>query len=232
MLAVRVKVEGPVTSFRYPFFVQNVQPTLPVPPLATLYGHICSAAGELLDPALLQIGYSFSRRGTFEDYEHLWFEGGEFKMNPFVRHLIYEPCLTLYVIWPELEWLAARFRSPRYPVVLGRSQDLMAYTAVELVELVEARSVYFEGTLLPPVFGPAVEGSIYPMTLAAIIDEWRQPRWESYVVVEGRARYPAAGVLRAAGLPAAVPADPEIRGYPGQPDLPLGVWLHRLVEAL
>ncbi len=230
MIAVRVKVEGPVTSFRYPFFVQNVQPTLSMPPLATLYGHICSAAGLRLDPAHLQIGYSFTHQGTFQDYEHLWFEGGEFKMNPFVRDLLFQPRLTLYVVWPDVEWLAARFRSPYYPVVLGRSQDLMAYTAVEIVELVEAPAVYFEGTLLPPELAPAVEGNTYPITLAATLDERRQPRWVAYAAVEGRAVYPAPDTLRAAALPAQVPADPDVRHYPGRPDLPLGVWLHRLAE--
>ncbi len=228
MIAVRVKVEGPVTSFRYPFFAQNVQPTLPVPPPATLYGHICSAAGQRLDPALLQVGYSFTHRGLFEDYEHLWFEGGEFKMNPFIRQLIFEPHLLLYVTYPDVAWLADCFRSPRYPVVLGRSQDLMAYTAVDLVELTEAPEVYFEGTLLPPALGAAVEGSTYPLTLAASMDERRQPRHESYIVLEGRGRYPAPDVLRGASLPDRIPADPTIHGYPGKPGLPLGVWLHPL----
>jgi CRISPR-associated protein Cas5t len=231
MIAVRVRAEGPVTSFRYPFFVQNVQPSLPLPPLATLYGHICSAAGRLLDPALLRIGYSFTCRGTFKDYEHLWFEGGEFKMNPFVRDLLFEPRLLLYVVYPQIEWLAERFRSPYYPVVLGRSQDLMAYTAVDVVELVEAPAVYFEGTLLPSGFGSAVEGHTYPLTLAAMVDERRQPRWASFTVVEGRVRYPAEAGRPTDGLLAGILADPEIRGYPRRPDLPLGVWLHSLREA-
>lgn len=228
MIAVRVRAEGPVTSFRYPFFAQNVQPSLPLPPLATLYGHICSAVGGLLEPAQLQVGYSFTCRGTFKDYEHLWFEGGEFKMNPFVRDLLFEPRLILYVVYPQIEWLADRFRSPYYPVVLGRSQDLMTYTAVDLVELVEAPAMYFEGTLLPPELGPAVEGYTYRMTLAAMIDEYRQPRWAPFAVVERRVRYTAGGTAQAGGSSVTILADPEIHEYPRQPDLPLGVCLYRL----
>ena len=40
---VKVVAEGLITSFRYPHFMWQKQPTFEMPPPATIYGHICSA---------------------------------------------------------------------------------------------------------------------------------------------------------------------------------------------
>ncbi len=223
LVVVRVMAEGVVASFRYPFFAQNVQPTLPMPPPATIYGHIASACGERIPPESIRFGYTFTHRGEFTDYEHLWFESDKFKMNPFTRHLLFEPRLTLYVESADPDTLAAKFRSPYYPVVLGRSQDLMTYTSVEVVELVQAQQAYFEGTLLPVEVAPAVAGGTITMTLARAITERRQVQWGQYAILAGRGRFPTD-----TGQPILpwVWADPDFRGYPGREDLPRGVWLH------
>lgn len=57
MQVLKVVVEGLTTSFRYPHFVQGVQPTFEMPPPATIYGHICSALGEWVDPKGVTFAY-------------------------------------------------------------------------------------------------------------------------------------------------------------------------------
>lgn len=218
---IRVEMEGLTTSFRYPFFSQGVHPTLPVPPPATVFGHLCSAYGEPFDNTVLSFGYTFTHRGEFIDLEHLWFAD---TMNPARRHMLFEPRLTLYISAPDLDLLYSAFRSPYYPVILGRSQDLMTYTSIEIVELVAAEQAYFEGTLLPPMYAPAVDGSTLTMTLARFIDERRVPDWDDYAVLRGRALYPAEPLPP--GAPDSVWVDPQIREHPAYPELARGVWLH------
>ena len=71
MRVTRVEVEGPTTSFRYPHFLVGRQPTYEMPPLATLYGHICSAVGEWLDPSGLRIGFRFTYTAKADDKEQI-----------------------------------------------------------------------------------------------------------------------------------------------------------------
>lgn len=220
---VRVMAEGITSSFRYPFFAQGVHPTLPMPPPATIYGHVSSTLGNWLNAESLTFGYSFTHSGEFTDYEHLWFNG---TMNPFTRHLLFEPRLTLYLSAEELGPLYRAFRSPYYTVVLGRSQDLMTYTSVEIIELTSAEKCCFEGTLLPPWLAPVVEGSTVTMTMARYINERREPDWDSYAILRGRGRFPVEGAIPTADMPEQVWVDPDFCDYPGQPDLPRGVWFH------
>jgi CRISPR-associated protein Cas5t len=160
MHVLKVVAEGLTTSFRYPHFMQGVHPTFKMPPPATIYGHICSALGEWFDPEGVEFAYHFTHQGSFDDIEHvivLTVSRGklpgtelpkvlEGNVNPFKRALLFRPRLVLYINRPEWE---SAFRSPRYAVILGRSQDLFTYTSVSIVELVRAESAYFEHTLLP-----------------------------------------------------------------------------------
>lgn len=160
MQVLKITAEGITTSFRYPHFMQQVHPTLPMPPPATIYGHIASALGEWFDPQGVKFAYHFTYAAKFTDLEHIIMLSPsrgklkntgdpkvlEGKVNPFKRELFFQPRLTLYLNRPE--WADA-FRSPRYAVVLGRSQDLFTYTQVEVVELQSSDRAYFEHTLLP-----------------------------------------------------------------------------------
>jgi CRISPR-associated protein Cas5t len=160
MRVLKIVAEGLMTSFRYPHFMQQIHPTFPMPPPATIYGHICSALGEWFDPTGVQFAYHFTHQGQVKDIEHIIVlspAGGylpgtktskvlEGRVNPFERDLLFQPRLTLYINRPEWE---AAFRSPHYPVVLGRSQDLFIYTYVAVVKLEQAEHAYFEHTLAP-----------------------------------------------------------------------------------
>ncbi|MGQ9733375.1 MAG: CRISPR-associated protein Cas5, partial [Candidatus Zipacnadales bacterium] len=119
MEVLKVVAEGLTTSFRYPHFMQGVQPTFEMPPPATIYGHICSALGEWVSPEGVEFAYHFTHQGTFDDVEHVhvlstksqeWPSrkgltqaswdcpisiGGA--VNPFKRTLLFKPRLVLYL---------------------------------------------------------------------------------------------------------------------------------------
>ncbi len=192
MRVLKIVAEGLTTSFRYPHFVQGVHPTFEMPPPATIYGHICSAYGDYFDPQRTRFAYHFQYEAKFVDYEHLHFFGKEAKMNPFNREQLFRPRLTLYLDDLSLE---EYFRSPRYPVALGRQQDLMTYSQVETVELVTAERAYFDGTLLSLADAPFIGGRFYAVTMPRFLDEQRQPQWGQYAILPHSSkppRYPAS----------------------------------------
>jgi CRISPR-associated protein Cas5t len=162
MRVLKVVAEGITTSFRYPHFMQQIHPTFEMPPPATIYGHIASALGEWFDPEGVRFAYHFTYQGQATDKEYIYvltpttgtflYRGQKVPkvlhgaMNPFDRDLLFQPRLILYINRPEWE---GAFKSPRYPVLLGRSQDLFTYTRVEVVDLIKEPVAYFEHTLLP-----------------------------------------------------------------------------------
>lgn len=157
MDVLKVELEGITCSFRYPHFMQGKQPTFEMPPPATIYGHICSALGDWIDPQGLLVGYNFSYDAKGEDLEHVHVLKAknptaknpivaEGNVNPFKREILFKPKLTLYINKPDYY---DAFKSPVYPVILGRSQDLACYTSVKTITLKESTNVYFQDTLLP-----------------------------------------------------------------------------------
>lgn len=187
-----------MTSFRYPQFMQQIHPSFYMPPPATIYGHICSALGEWFDPTGVQFAYHFTHQGEVEDLEHiiiLWPSKGklpktkhpkvlEGKVNPFRRKLLFQPRLTLYINRPEWE---AQFRSPRYAVVLGRSQDLFTYVSVETVELEQVSQAYFEHTLAPYDMALRIMRGI-TIAMPRFLDyaNRRTPEFEHYLILKDR----------------------------------------------
>jgi len=184
MRVLKIVLEAMTTSFRYPHFMTGVHPTFPMPPPSTIYGHICSALGEWVDPTTLAFAYHFTAEESFEDLEHIhvlkaatgtlpihgtekYDKVLEGKTNPFRRMLLFQPRLVLYLNRPEWE---AAFRQPRYAVVLGRSQDLATYTHISVVDLVADENAYLEHTLLP--YEMATQTSVGIVTL--------MPRWIDY----------------------------------------------------
>lgn len=235
MQMLKVVAEGLTTSFRYPHFMQGVHPTFEMPPPATIYGHICSALGEWVSPEGVEFAYHFTHEGSFDDVEHIhtastkkedWPSKKDLEkaawehpiaiggaINPFKRTLLFKPRLVLYINRPEWE---GAFRSPRYAVVLGRSQDLFTYTSVSVVELVRAKRVYFEHTLAP--YRMALQtGCGYVVLMPRFLDyaNGRAPTFARYVVLNRRVH--STEFLHFANLPAETefwvdPASPEDKG--------------------
>lgn len=226
MRVLKITAEGIVASFRYPFFMQEVQPTFDMPPPTTIYGHIASALGEWFDPAGVRFALHFTYKAKFEDLEHTHIlkpatgklpgthlpKVLEGRINPFRRQLLFAPKLTLYINRPE--WADA-FRHPRYTVVLGRSQDLFTYTDIRVIELEQADHAYFEHTLLPFDFARrTAKGITVQMPRFLDYDRNRFPTFERYVVL--RRRVHSWDFLRFQGEPPfsfwVDPTAPEVDG--------------------
>jgi len=230
MKVLRIVAEGLTTSFRYPHFMQGVQPSYPMPPPATIYGHICSALGDWVDPAGVQFAYCFTHQNQQpqRDIEHTIVLSAatgklpgtqvpkvlEGNVNPFERELLFFPRLTLYINRPE--WLPV-FRSPRYAVILGRSQDLFTYVDVRVVELEQSDHAYFEHTLLP--YRMALEvmrGVTVLMPRFLDYERRRTPQFSRYVALTERVRLPNDNAYQFSAAPPASfwidPTTPEDRG--------------------
>lgn len=199
MHVLKITAEGVTTSFRRPHFMQGIQPTFQMPPPATIYGHICSALGELVAPDAVAFAYHFTAQASFRDIEHVHIvaaasgklknapsypkvlEGG---VQPFKREVLFQPRLTLYLNRPD--WIEA-FRHPRYAVVLGRSQDLFTYTSIEQIDLLQAEQAYFEHTLLPYTMAAQVGRGIAEL-LPRYLDYERKraPTFARYLLLEDR----------------------------------------------
>jgi len=239
MRVLKITAEGLATSFRYPYFMMKVQPTYEMPPPATLYGHVASALGEWFDPRGVQFAVRFSYRFKQVEIETTHLVGpasGKLKgdphlpkvmegqPNPFQREILFFPRLTLYLNRPE--WAEA-FRHPRYAVCLGRSQDLLTYRRIEVVELQSAQSVYWQDTLLPYAFvrfTAAGRSVLMPRWLD--VNHRRQPTFSRYLILQRRLHSRDLILPPDASLPPiwADPGEPLIAGDP------LGLVFHTWVE--
>ncbi len=202
MRALRIHASGVATSFRYPHFMVGRQPTFRMPPPATIYGHICSALGEYVDAASLRFAYVFHHQGVADDLEQLHsavvargkMPDSDYPQNivatpgPAQREFLLFPEMTLYIHSDERpERLAEAFRKPRFVVAMGRSQDLMSYSSVEVVELAEDPVAFFEGALLPWSYRTrtlAGVGVIMPRFVHP--DDRRRVVWSPFLVLEER----------------------------------------------
>ncbi len=226
MKVLKVVAEGTVTSFRYPHFMIGVQPTYEMPPPATLYGHICSSLGEWFDPAGVKFAIHFTYQSKFEDVEHTHVIEGKTQsgnINPYIRGLLFRPRLVLYLNKPE--WVDA-FRYPKYPVALGRSQDLFSYRSVEIVDLIRGTNAYFEQTLVPyELVRHTSRGVALLMPRYLRYEEGRFPEFERYVMLRTRVHF--SDLLDITGSPLDFWLDPTSNAVEGDY---LGLFFHGWVE--
>lgn len=148
MKFIRVLIEGWTASFRYPAFVSGFQPSLPVPPLSTIYGLLSSVKGEVVTPSDVNVGYIFSYESKAVDLEQIYeikaLTGN--KPNIVRREFLTDPQLYLYV--DDLNF-KKYFESPHFHVLLGRSSDLAMIKSVEEVDLNMKKNVELGKTILP-----------------------------------------------------------------------------------
>jgi len=200
MRVLKVVADGITTSFRHPLFMQQIHPSFEMPPPATIYGHIASALGTWFDPVGVRFAYHFTFTGRVQDIEHTFVltpENSSFpwrgekvakvlggSMTPFNREILFNPRLVLYINRPDWE---QNFRSPRYSVVLGRSQDLFTYTSVSVVEVQQASYAYFEHTLLPYTAAQYTSRG-YAIQMPRYLDyaNKRRPAFSRYFVIPDR----------------------------------------------
>lgn len=153
----RIHLRGWTASFRYPVFIAGFQPTLPIPPLSTIYGLISAAMGSIITPEDVRVGYVFQSNGKAVDLETIYELSGPLKAKSNIckRELLFEPSLYLYLA--KLEHAAA-FQRPYYPLLMGRSTELAMVEEIKAVDLKEKAGVLIGGTVIPfptrGIYGP------------------------------------------------------------------------------
>ena len=235
---LKVVVEGAVTSFRYPHLTQGFQPTFEMPPPSTIYGHICSAAGNYVEVDGWEFGYHFTHAGKFVDYKEHLHQSDPIQPFPINRELLFKPRLELYLT--KLEW-KDYFLNPQYSVILGRSQDLMRYAYIEEKTLVRADRAYFEHTLLPLSMAPRLGKATIAVTMPRYVNPRRQVEWGSYCILQDSTPYPPISSSRFAewedeeneglifsGDDFPLWVDPEAPGYRRDKSLKRAIWFHSL----
>ena len=148
MKVIRIHITGWVSSFRNPLFISGFQPTLPLPPLSTIYGMLTAAKGEWVTPHDAEIGFVFKSNGKAVDLETVYEFAGKLdaKSNINRREFLVDPELYLYT--PEM-WLKEAFERPRYPLLLGRSSDLATVKSIDEIQLKNVLETTYQDTLLP-----------------------------------------------------------------------------------
>ncbi|EAY25592.1 type I-B CRISPR-associated protein Cas5b [Microscilla marina] len=128
MRVFKIDITSWTASFRYPNLISGFQPTLEVPPVSTVLGLINAAAGHYVAHSTLKLGYYFEYQSKAVDLEtiyqigaHKGMPSNHAKSNIIRREFLFEAFLRLYVTSQEV---ADYFRSPVYPIVLGRMNDL------------------------------------------------------------------------------------------------------------
>ncbi|WP_219806379.1 MULTISPECIES: CRISPR-associated protein Cas5 [unclassified Streptomyces] len=125
--ALEVTVTAPIVSFRDPLF-SGVQVTLPCPSPATVGGMLAAAAGGWGEvDEELSFAVAFRARGDgvdLETYHPLEAARGSAAPAPRNREFLADVTLRVW-LWEEPELWRARLRRPRWPLRLGRSQDLV-----------------------------------------------------------------------------------------------------------
>ncbi|MBX6423905.1 type I-B CRISPR-associated protein Cas5b [Thermosulfurimonas sp. F29] len=171
--AVRIVLKSYTASFRVPHF-HGRQLSLGVPPFSTVFGLISAAAGRWVLPEkdIPWIGYRFSYKGRGEDLETIisykekgpHYEKGKLVKNVFYREFLFDCELVLYL---PREW-EDYFRRPRFPLLLGRSQDVAYVAEIKNVELFQADKGKLQGILLPYryVFSWGIPAVIYNLPVA------------------------------------------------------------------
>lgn len=154
MKFLRVLIEGWTASFRYPAFISGFQPTLPVPPLSTIYGLLSAVKGDFVYPNDVNVGYIFESETKSIDLEFIYeikgLKGN--KSNIVKREFLFNPKLYLYL--DNLEF-KKYFKNPKYPVLLGRSSDLAMISEIKEIDIEKKPSIKLGKTILP--FG--IEGA-------------------------------------------------------------------------
>ncbi len=154
MKMYRIDISSWTASFRYPNLVAGFQPTLEVPPVSTVLGIINAAAGFYIPHKKISIGYYFSYQGKGVDLETFYSIGEKgmptLKATQGIikREFLFENHLRLYT---ADETIANYFRSPHYPLLLGRMNDLATVgNRVQEVEMPMVQNAqYITGQVVP-----------------------------------------------------------------------------------
>lgn len=150
MEVYRIHISSWTASFRYPNMISGFQPTLPVPPLSTINGLISAAKGDYFYPNSEKIGFVFFADAKTVDLETIYQMGQkltQIKSNVIKREFLSDANLFLYT---NSHTIANYFRSPVYPLLLGRSVDLASVREIKKIDVTEKNDLSgLRGTIIP-----------------------------------------------------------------------------------
>lgn len=158
----KIDITSWTASFRYPNIISGFQPTLEVPPISTVLGLINAASGKYQNYNQLGIGYYFEYQAKAVDLETIYqiqsnkgTPTNNAKSNIIQREFLIDTFLRVYLVD---EHIANFFRSPYYPILLGRMNDLasvqgkvekMTLTKITNAEKLRGQIVPFANHYLP-----------------------------------------------------------------------------------
>ncbi|RQP11209.1 MAG: type I-B CRISPR-associated protein Cas5 [Chryseobacterium sp.] len=132
-----IDIRSWTASFRYPNIISGIQPTLEVPPISTVLGLINAAAGFYIEHEALSLGYYFEFQGKEMDLETIYMmdtakgkPNNAAKSNVIKREFLFDNLLRVYT---DDKKVADYFKSPAYPLVLGRMNDLASVDRTKIV---------------------------------------------------------------------------------------------------
>ncbi|WP_223290863.1 CRISPR-associated protein Cas5 [Streptomyces avicenniae] len=204
LTAWRVEFEAPVASFRDPLF-PGVTRGLRVPPPSTVRGLLAAATGAPAET--LPLGMASEADGwgmDAETFHPIAVDGsdpavsgrvsaGKGGMTLRMRPFLTDVRLTVWLPGPDGERVARALRRPRWPLRLGRSQDVVHFLPPRRVEL-EPTDDAVVGHALAPRDGHDV-GSAFEHRLAASVSPDRlRTTWADYLWCDAPAgRHPVRG---------------------------------------
>lgn len=168
MKVYRVAISSWTSSFRYPNIISGFQPTLLVPPISTVLGILNACAGRYIAHKQLTFGYYFDFEAKSVDLETIYqietndknVPKNQVKSNVIRREFLFNNRLFIYLT--DHEWVDS-FRSPYYPILLGRSSDLATIDSIEVIDIPEiSNACKIKGQVVPVV------GNYLPGTIQAL----------------------------------------------------------------
>lgn len=168
MKVFKIDITSWTASFKYPNLISGFQATLEVPPLSTVLGLINAVAGKYLKHEQLKIGYYFEFGAKQVDLETIYqieahdkgYPKNSAKSNITNREFLFDNHLVIYLQDKEI---ADCFKSPVYPLLLGRSNDLATINKIEEVELPEIRLANKIKGQIVPFTGNFLPGRVQPL---------------------------------------------------------------------
>lgn len=172
MRFIRIQCSGCLNSFRQPDF-HTYHKTLPLPTKTTIAGMIGSAMGlspesindDWLKNNRFQMGIIGKRGGMAND---LWqirkytdkqikaYEKGTeiqpYKTAVIVRELLYAMEYIIYLSFKDesdFDLVVDKLYNPQWALSLGREDELIRITKIEVVELRESKNLSYQNTVLP-----------------------------------------------------------------------------------
>ncbi|GAA2110113.1 CRISPR-associated protein Cas5 [Streptomyces synnematoformans] len=190
--AWRLEFYAPVASFRDPFF-PGLSRCLPIPPPSTVRGLLAAATGAPAEPLAFGMAAWADGQGVDAETYHPIDATG---VNPAAggrvragkggttvrnRPFLTGVHLTVWLPGEEGDRIAGAFRRPRWPLRLGRSQDLVHLQQRTQVMLHPAGEAGVVGHALAPDGGHDAPEAFDQRMAASISTDRRVTRWADYL---------------------------------------------------